>query len=141
VVGQLRHLPVLVAVWLSACAPVLTRTGPTSPPRGQTCDFQLLTTVPSRPYVELGVVDLPMDALGANMITNLADFKAKIAPQVCEAGGDVALTTANTYGMYLKATILKFTAEPPAAQGCQYDTQCKGDRVCRAGACTDPVSK
>ena len=25
----------------------------------------------------------------------------------------------------------------PAA-GCQYDTQCKGDRICRAGACVEP---
>jgi hypothetical protein len=27
----------------------------------------------------------------------------------------------------------------PAASGCQYDTQCKGERVCSAGACVDPA--
>jgi hypothetical protein len=25
----------------------------------------------------------------------------------------------------------------PATAGCQFDTQCKGDRVCRAGKCVD----
>jgi hypothetical protein len=32
-------------------------------------------------------------------------------------------------------------AEPapaPAPQGCQYDTQCKGDRLCVEGQCVDP---
>ena len=27
---------------------------------------------------------------------------------------------------------------PPLVAGCAYDTQCKGDRICRAGACVDP---
>ena len=30
-------------------------------------------------------------------------------------------------------------AAPAAASGCQYDTQCKGDRVCKAGSCVDPA--
>lgn len=25
------------------------------------------------------------------------------------------------------------------ASGCAYDTQCKGDRICRAGTCVDPT--
>lgn len=28
-------------------------------------------------------------------------------------------------------------AAPPS--GCQYDTQCKGERICRDGACVDPA--
>jgi hypothetical protein len=31
------------------------------------------------------------------------------------------------------------TVDQPAA-GCQYDTQCKGDRICRAGQCVDKSS-
>jgi hypothetical protein len=27
----------------------------------------------------------------------------------------------------------------PTEQGCQYDTQCKGERICRAGECVDPA--
>jgi hypothetical protein len=34
---------------------------------------------------------------------------------------------------------------PPAASpqpgGCQYDAQCKGDRICRNGSCVDPTPK
>jgi hypothetical protein len=32
-------------------------------------------------------------------------------------------------------------AAPAAAAGCQYDAQCKGDRVCKAGSCVDPAPK
>jgi hypothetical protein len=28
-------------------------------------------------------------------------------------------------------------ADAPAAGGCQYDTQCKGDRICEQGRCVD----
>ncbi len=30
---------------------------------------------------------------------------------------------------------------PPQATGCTYDTQCKGDRICKAGRCVDPGPK
>lgn len=30
-------------------------------------------------------------------------------------------------------------ANAPAVTGCQYDTQCKGDRICRDGDCVDPA--
>jgi hypothetical protein len=34
------------------------------------------------------------------------------------------------------------TTPPPAAPaGCAKDTDCKGDRICQAGACTDPVRR
>ena len=29
--------------------------------------------------------------------------------------------------------------EPPAAPGCSKDADCKGDRICEAGACVDPA--
>lgn len=29
-------------------------------------------------------------------------------------------------------------APAEAAGGCQYDTQCKGERICKAGQCVDP---
>jgi hypothetical protein len=30
---------------------------------------------------------------------------------------------------------------PPPPGGCQYDAQCKGDRVCKNGSCVDPTPK
>jgi hypothetical protein len=45
------------------------------------------------------------------------------------AGGHVACTEpANKPG----------AAPTPPPGGCQYDTQCKGDRVCKSGSCVDP---
>jgi hypothetical protein len=32
-------------------------------------------------------------------------------------------------------------SSPRAPTGCQYDTQCKGDRVCQAGKCVVPADK
>jgi hypothetical protein len=32
-------------------------------------------------------------------------------------------------------------ANAPAALGCQYDNQCKGDRLCKKGECVDPPVK
>jgi hypothetical protein len=32
-------------------------------------------------------------------------------------------------------------AAPPAGGGCQFDAQCKGDRICKQGACVDPTPK
>jgi len=61
------------------------------------------------------------------------------------SGGDAAIAYANGYGYYIKATVLKGTGRPAPVSltsapsgGCTYDTQCKGDRVCVAGACVDP---
>lgn len=32
-------------------------------------------------------------------------------------------------------------AAPAPAAGCQFDTQCKGDRLCKAGRCVDPPTQ
>jgi hypothetical protein len=124
----------------------LTRTGPQLPSRGDQCDFQALTTPPAGGFVEIGTIDVQ----SAFAITKLDDFKARIEPYVCQAGGDAAVAWANGYGIYVKATVLKSKGAPTEAQqpapaqaggGCQFDTQCKGDRVCVKGECVDPVKK
>ncbi len=128
----------------------LTRTGPRMPPRPENCEFEMLTGAPAGSYVELGTLDLT-----AGATTNLGEFRSGIRPQVCRAGGDAAIGIANGNGIYIKATVLKRVdgptagapmagagmppAQPPAASGCSFDTQCKGDRVCVQGACVDPT--
>ena len=50
-----------------------------------------------------------------------------------QAGGNNSMQTT------CKEAVTPPTGYPPAPQaGCQYDTQCKGNRVCRAGSCADP---
>src|SRR5688572_15971846 len=112
------------------------------PPRAANCDFEILTAPPGPGYYEVAVVDVPE----AKKYDEIADFKEEIRPHVCQAGGDAAWALANGYGYYIKATVLKqakpLQAEPVAAapaEGCKFDTQCKGDRICEAGECRSPA--
>ena len=130
-------------VALAACrATQLTATGPSAPSKAEPCDFQLLTALPSGGYVEAGVIETQLGDYGSNAFSSLADFKKEIAPQVCRAGGDMAVAHANGAGIYIRATILKAagaaSSTPPSTAGCQFDTQCKGQRVCVKGECADP---
>jgi len=138
----------------------LTRAGAPEPPRPANCEFQVLTAAPAGDYAEVGTLDV----VAAYTDTNkLSDFKKLITPRVCEAGGDTVIALANGFGSYIKATVLKsgaaasahagsravptltqasMPATPaPAAGGCTFDTQCKGDRVCAKGECVEPKSK
>jgi hypothetical protein len=135
---------------LAACGSTnVSTTGPKVPPREANCDFTILTALAGDGYREIGTVDVTPGGYGVNTFTSLESFKQKIQPYVCQAGGDAAFATANGFGMYIKATILKSTgtSTPAAAQdakttaGCQFDTQCKGDRVCVKGECADPQKK
>ena len=136
---------------LSGCAfTTMTRTGPVYPPREPKCPFQLFTTPPWGPFVEIGVVD---SGPGPGSVRDLDFFREIIQPYVCFAGGDAVIAFANGQGYYIKATILKQVAPaapppgPPAGivvptpdpnQGCHYDTQCKGVRICVNGTCVSP---
>src|SRR5690349_11397999 len=63
-------------------------------------------------------------------------------------GGDVEGTVAcreNVVGARAPAVSTPPAAPPPVAPppapttGCQYDTQCKGERICVQGACVNPA--
>ena len=135
---------VAVAFVLAGCgATTLTRSGPRAAPREPTCDFNILTAYPEG-HAEVGSIDVEP---GGYVITTLPEFKKHIQPYVCDAGGDAAVARANGHGMYIKATVLKKipggrTSHPAGSvaspSGCQYDSQCKGDRVCEAGRCVAP---
>jgi len=139
-------------VLLSGCGSTnMTPTGPKQESREANCEFQIFTTQPTG-FAEIAAVDVKPGGYGHNVFTDIADFKEEIRPSVCQAGGDAAIAYANGYGMYIKATILKRlepgegaaapTAEaaPAASGGCQFDTQCKGERVCVKGECVDQPS-
>lgn len=127
----------------------LTRSGTTLSSRAPNCDFQIFTATPSASFEELGTIDVEPGWSGINTYTKLTDFKERIAPEVCRAGGNAAVAMANGFGMYIKAVVLNVSqgaggsAPPPASstEGCRYDTQCKGDRICVAGACAEPTKQ
>jgi hypothetical protein len=128
----------------------MTQTGPAHPAKAPNCEFKMLTTVPTTGFAEIGVVDVTPGGFGFNIYRELSEFKRKIQPLVCRAGADAAIAHVNGFGVYIKATMLKavVTAPPPSreapgptAGGCQYDSQCKGDRICVSGQCTAPDVK
>jgi hypothetical protein len=83
--------------------------------------------------------------------TSLSDFKDHIRENVCQLGGDAAIASANGLDRYIKASVLKRVAGEPTAPvaaaaapatkhgGCEFDTQCKGDRICVDGECEAPA--
>jgi hypothetical protein len=141
---------------LVACGSTnMTKTGPEYASRGESCSFDILTATPAQGFVEIGTVDVTPGLYGDKVFRELRDFKEEIHPQVCAAGGDAAIAIPNGYGAYIKATVLKRVAPPPdiagarrpaapapaPASGCQFDTQCKGDRVCVKGECVAPPAR
>jgi len=147
--------PALLLAALLACGSTkMTSTGEEYPAKPANCEFKVFTTVPEGHWEEIAVIDVRS---GANH-TDIADFKKEIQPKACEAGGDAVIALANGDGVWIKATVLKAqgappavpaTAPPAAAQprtaastpasaGCQFDTQCKGERICEQGRCVMP---
>jgi hypothetical protein len=134
-------LQLVLTALLTACgSTTLTKSGPPVVPREPNCEFAIYTTEPAG-HAEVGSIDVTPGAYATNVYKNLEDFKEAIRPHVCAAGGDAAIAWANGYGMYIKATVLKETSQQPVPAkptGCQYDSQCKGDRICEHGSCVSP---
>ena len=139
------RLLVLLAVTGCGGSVVLSRSGPRQEARSEDCPYRMYTVPPSKGFIEIGSVDVSRGS--AEVASEITDFKRQIRPFVCEAGGDAAIAFANNQGLYLRATILKREAAPPASEAsataaqdldCHYDTQCKGDRVCEGGRCVSP---
>lgn len=147
-----------LAIGAAGCGSTkMTPSGPEQEARDPACEFRVFTTAPAGGYAEIAAIDVQPGGYGHKMFTDIADFKEEIRPSVCQAGGDAVIAYANGYGMYIKATVLKelpeaakptvaSTSGAPAAQapsipqdGCRYDTQCKGERVCVNGECVDPT--
>jgi hypothetical protein len=146
----------MVCLCALGCMPAgrYTHTGPPQTAKAEGCPVLVLTTSPAEEYVELGVIDVTQ-----NPPTGIEGFQKMAAPYVCKAGGDAVIAFANGNGVYIKGTVLKrvdatarapqppppVVVAPPVAGeagvgGCQYDTQCKGDRVCMDGKCVSPAT-
>jgi hypothetical protein len=159
-VKQFILTALLVLSTVAACgSTTLTPTGQRFPPHSPQCQVQVYTAMPASGFFEIGTIDVQYGAYGSNTYRDIESFTREIRPYVCQAGGDAAIAFSNGLGMYIKATVLKagvapaMTAAPapaavpaPATQqaprapaGCQFDTQCKGDRICVNGACVAPT--
>jgi hypothetical protein len=119
-----------------------TRTGPAWPTKSDDCTFEVFTAVPSG-YMEIGTLDLQGVAA-----TTIPEFREAAKHDVCTLGGDAVFPRVSGYGFYSHATVLHSvaapsapSAAPSAADGCHYDAQCKGERICVSGQCVNPPAK
>jgi hypothetical protein len=98
----------LILAVLAGCVPTTYSFTPSSSrpisPKPENCAFEVMTSEPTNPYDEVGVLELyngdaPKDA---------DKFRKLIAKQVCEVGGDVVMPTIDDKGRYTKGTILHY---------------------------------
>jgi hypothetical protein len=110
------------------------------PSRGPRCDFAVLSVPPAEGFVELGTIVAEGESVEG--------FRNEIASLVCQAGGDAVIAPQDKSGLHERATVIKLgslSSSPqtaaPATDGCRFDTQCKGDRICVQGSCVEPEKK
>lgn len=120
--------------------------GPPRAARANNCTFEVFSLRPAQGYEEVGTLNLEPTA---NLFSpdrlprTIAALKERIGPEVCRAGAD-AVFAIPTLQYYIQVTLLGATGAVGAAPastddaGCQFDTQCKGDRICVNHACTAP---
>lgn len=68
-------------------------------PRPASCDFRVAATVPREGYEELGVLEMTRGT------SEISKFKLAVAPQVCQAGGDLVTTDVNGYGFIVRGVV------------------------------------
>lgn len=102
----------LAASMLTGCLPYadFVKTGDAAPFAAlpPDCELNVFTTEPSKPYVELGLIEFSQNGLGALGPRNVQEAKTLSQEYVCQAGGNgLLLWTVNGYGQYIKATVIK----------------------------------
>jgi hypothetical protein len=103
------RLAMLCTVMAGACAPQVVYTpiaGQVTPAKPFGCEFEVLTTTPSRPFEEIGVIESDQPGLA----WTISEFKEAAAQKVCAHGGDAVIVEANSNGngAYDKGTILRY---------------------------------
>jgi hypothetical protein len=103
---------VLAALVLCAC-PISYKfsrtTSASSITKPEGCAFDLLTTHPAQPHVELGVVDF--DRGGTTMASTAQEFMDAVRAQVCAAGGDAVVGEINGHGYYVRGVVIRYGEE------------------------------
>ena len=123
----------LMMVALTGCASTFIATGRSYAPRPRGCDLVVLTMPPSGGYVEIGSIESWSVRRGVD------ELKLDFGDMACGAGGDALYASSTTLHDGLSTvTVLKKTGALAGESGCQFDTQCKGDRVCVNHDCVDP---
>jgi hypothetical protein len=103
-------LKALVIVALAGCSvgryAFVPTTSASQPPRERGCAIDLLMARPSRPFVEVGMVE----STGLRT-ASAAEFLDKSREAVCRAGGDAVLAEINHLGYYVRGAVLKYQSD------------------------------
>jgi hypothetical protein len=105
-----RTFVAALAVAAAACAPQFRYTPTTSATataKPADCSFDILSTRPSRPYDELGVLDLA----SGYQLHDAGRFRETIRPQACAAGADAVLADITNSGGYIRGTLIRYRAQ------------------------------
>src|SRR5215475_2204484 len=81
--------------------------GPAPKPEG--CAFEVVTSPPTRPYEEVGVLSF----YNGTEPTTVDELKKIVAKQVCDVGGDGVIAIANARGQLTRGTIIHY---PPGSK-------------------------
>jgi hypothetical protein len=98
----------LALVLLAACTPTEFAFSPTMKSiksKPDNCPVEVMTSLPERDYQEVGTLAF----YNGPEPKTLDAFKKAVAKQVCDVGGDVAVATADSRGVFTKGTILQYT--------------------------------
>lgn len=100
----------LLPLALAACSPAYVY-GPTgtvtAEPRPAGCVFDLLDRAPARAWDELGIL-APRDIEDGDMAGGAPMFVDAVRAQVCAAGGDAVVVERDTFGRYVRGTVIRF---------------------------------
>jgi len=143
----------LSALSLSACFATASYSGRFMKKRPANCSFRIVSTLPEGHWEEIGVANVRPGHGGGTLIAphTPGAFRKLIGDKVCAAGGELVVGEINGLGQYVRGTVFVASKKPVAAQrhpaspthapmrGCQYDTQCKGNRICEQGRCVSPA--
>ena len=106
----------LALVLLVGCSPTTFAFSPTVKvvtPKPDNCTVEVITSLPSRTYQEIGTLDF----YNGTEPKTLQAFKEAVAKQVCGAGGDavIAIANDNDKGLFTQGTVIAYMgADAPA---------------------------
>jgi len=107
----------LALVLVAGCASATFAFSPTVTvvkPKPDSCPVEVMTSLPSRTYQEIGTLDF----YNGTEPKTLAQFKSAVTKQVCSAGGDAVVAISDDKGRFTKGTVIAYTGpDAPARPG------------------------
>jgi hypothetical protein len=79
--------------------------GPTRPAKPADCRYEVLSSVPSRAFEEIGVL-APQDIEYGRMAGGDVPFKESVTAQVCAAGGDAVVVERDYFSNIVRGTVI-----------------------------------